>query len=186
MQEDLRQIAALPVDKANRLLLTAGTYARRGLYTDAIASYDEALPVTSAPWLSPPARPPCRREGARSRWARKDSDQVIHFADEVTPSANERTCNSDELTPSADERTCNLDEVTPSADEVICNSDERTCKPGQVTRPANEVAHSADEETPNSGEAISNSDEVMRNSDEVTCNPNHASGSTAELLDSGA
>lgn len=49
VQEALRQIAALPVDKASRLLLDAGTYARHGLYTDAIASYDEALRAQEFP-----------------------------------------------------------------------------------------------------------------------------------------
>ena len=49
VQEDLRQIAALPVDKASSLLLTAGVYARRGLYTDAIANYDEALQTQEIP-----------------------------------------------------------------------------------------------------------------------------------------
>ena len=49
LQEDLRQIAALPVDQASRLLLTAGTYARRGLYADAIAKYDETLRAQEVP-----------------------------------------------------------------------------------------------------------------------------------------
>ncbi|HEV2855934.1 MAG TPA: tetratricopeptide repeat protein [Thermoanaerobaculia bacterium] len=43
VREDLRQIASLPMDKASRLLLAAGAYARGGLYADAIATYDEAL-----------------------------------------------------------------------------------------------------------------------------------------------
>lgn len=43
IRESLRQIAALPVGKASGLLLTAGAYARGGLYADAIATYDEAL-----------------------------------------------------------------------------------------------------------------------------------------------
>ncbi|HSU84146.1 MAG TPA: hypothetical protein VLR69_17130, partial [Thermoanaerobaculia bacterium] len=42
-------IATLPLDKASRLLLTAGTYARHGLYTDAIASYEEALQAQEIP-----------------------------------------------------------------------------------------------------------------------------------------
>lgn len=49
VQEDLRQIAALPVDPASRSLLTAGTYAKRGLYADAISNYDEALQVREIP-----------------------------------------------------------------------------------------------------------------------------------------
>ena len=43
VQERLRQIDALPMDKASHLLLAAGLYAQRGLYADAIATYDEAL-----------------------------------------------------------------------------------------------------------------------------------------------
>jgi hypothetical protein len=49
MQESLSQIAMLPVDKASRLLLTAGTYAHEGLYADAIAAYDEALQAQEMP-----------------------------------------------------------------------------------------------------------------------------------------
>ncbi|MGH7490666.1 MAG: hypothetical protein ACREMY_34390, partial [bacterium] len=49
VQEGLRQIAALPVDKASHLLLTAGAYARGGLYADAIATYDEALQAQEMP-----------------------------------------------------------------------------------------------------------------------------------------
>jgi hypothetical protein len=49
LQEDLHQIAALPVDPASRLLLTAGTYARRGLYADAISNYDEVLQAQEVP-----------------------------------------------------------------------------------------------------------------------------------------
>jgi tetratricopeptide (TPR) repeat protein len=41
--------ATLPVDKASRLLLTAGAYAQVGLYANAIASYDEALQVQEMP-----------------------------------------------------------------------------------------------------------------------------------------
>jgi hypothetical protein len=43
VQDALRQIATLPIDTTSRLLLTAGAYARNGLYADAIATYDEAL-----------------------------------------------------------------------------------------------------------------------------------------------
>ncbi len=49
VQEALHQFAALPVDKASRLLLTAGAYAQGGLYADAIATYDEALQVQEMP-----------------------------------------------------------------------------------------------------------------------------------------
>lgn len=49
VQERLRQIATLPVDKASRLLLTAGVYAQGDLYADAIASYDEALHAQEMP-----------------------------------------------------------------------------------------------------------------------------------------
>lgn len=49
VREDLRQIASLPVDQASRLLLTAGVYARGGLYADAIAAYDEALQAQEMP-----------------------------------------------------------------------------------------------------------------------------------------
>ncbi len=49
VQEDLRQIAALPVDPASRFLLNAGTYARRGLYADAISNYDQALQAREVP-----------------------------------------------------------------------------------------------------------------------------------------
>ena len=49
LQEGLRQIATLPVDKASRLLLTAGAYAQGGLYADAIATYHEALQVEEIP-----------------------------------------------------------------------------------------------------------------------------------------
>jgi hypothetical protein len=49
VQEDLRQIAALPVDTASRLLLTAGTYAQRGLYADAIVNYDAVLQAQEIP-----------------------------------------------------------------------------------------------------------------------------------------
>lgn len=49
LQEGLRQIATLPVDKASRLLLTAGAYVQGGLYADAIAAYDEALQVQEMP-----------------------------------------------------------------------------------------------------------------------------------------
>lgn len=43
VRETLRQIATLPLDEGSRLLLKAGGYARHGLYSDAIATYDEAL-----------------------------------------------------------------------------------------------------------------------------------------------
>jgi tetratricopeptide (TPR) repeat protein len=49
MQEGLRQIATLPVDKASRLLLTAGAYAQGGLYANAVATYDEALQAQEIP-----------------------------------------------------------------------------------------------------------------------------------------
>jgi tetratricopeptide (TPR) repeat protein len=49
VQENLRQIAMLPTDKASRLLLTAGAYAQGGLFADAIAAYDEVLQVQEVP-----------------------------------------------------------------------------------------------------------------------------------------
>jgi tetratricopeptide (TPR) repeat protein len=49
VQENLRQIATLPVDKASRLLLTAGIYADGGLHADAIATYNEALQAQERP-----------------------------------------------------------------------------------------------------------------------------------------
>ncbi len=49
VREGLRQISMLPVDKASRLLLTAGAYAQGGLYADAIATYDEALQAQEIP-----------------------------------------------------------------------------------------------------------------------------------------
>jgi tetratricopeptide (TPR) repeat protein len=49
IQEGLRQIAALPVDKASHLLLSAGLYAQHGLFADAIATYDEALQAQEMP-----------------------------------------------------------------------------------------------------------------------------------------
>jgi tetratricopeptide (TPR) repeat protein len=49
VREGLRQIAKLPVDKASGLLLTAGAYARGGMYADAIATYDEALQAQEMP-----------------------------------------------------------------------------------------------------------------------------------------
>jgi hypothetical protein len=49
VQESLRQIAALPVDPASRLLLTAGAYAQSGLYADAIATYEEVLEAQDIP-----------------------------------------------------------------------------------------------------------------------------------------
>jgi hypothetical protein len=49
IQEGLRQIATLPVDKSSRLLLAAGAYARGGLYADAIATYEEALQAQEVP-----------------------------------------------------------------------------------------------------------------------------------------
>jgi hypothetical protein len=49
VREDLHRIAELSVDKASRLLLSAGAYARRGLYTDAISNYDEALRAQEIP-----------------------------------------------------------------------------------------------------------------------------------------
>jgi tetratricopeptide (TPR) repeat protein len=48
-RERLRRIAALSVDDASRLLLTAGAYARHELYADAIATYDEALQAQEIP-----------------------------------------------------------------------------------------------------------------------------------------
>ena len=49
VQEDLRQIATLPVDETSRLLLTAGVYAQGGLYSDAIATYEKALQAHEMP-----------------------------------------------------------------------------------------------------------------------------------------
>jgi tetratricopeptide (TPR) repeat protein len=49
VQEGLRQISTLPLDKASRLLLAAGAYAQGGLYADAIATYDEALQAQEMP-----------------------------------------------------------------------------------------------------------------------------------------
>ena len=49
VQERLRQIATLPVDKASRLLLAAGAYAQYELYADAITAYDEALQAQEMP-----------------------------------------------------------------------------------------------------------------------------------------
>jgi len=49
VQEGLRHIATLPMDKASRLLLTAGAYAQGGLYADAIATYNEALKSREVP-----------------------------------------------------------------------------------------------------------------------------------------
>jgi tetratricopeptide (TPR) repeat protein len=49
VQENLHQFDTLPVDKASRLLLIAGVYAKGGLYADAIATYDEALQVQEMP-----------------------------------------------------------------------------------------------------------------------------------------
>ncbi|HYX25145.1 MAG TPA: tetratricopeptide repeat protein [Thermoanaerobaculia bacterium] len=49
LQDSLRQIATLPVDKANRLLLAAGAYAQSGLYAEALANYDEALQAQEIP-----------------------------------------------------------------------------------------------------------------------------------------
>ncbi len=49
VRESLRQIATLPLDKASRLLLTAGAYAQDGLYADAIATYGEALQAQEIP-----------------------------------------------------------------------------------------------------------------------------------------
>lgn len=49
VQESLRQIAKLPVDKVNRLLLIAGAYVQGGLYSDALAAYDEALKAQEVP-----------------------------------------------------------------------------------------------------------------------------------------
>jgi tetratricopeptide (TPR) repeat protein len=49
LREVLRQIATLPMDKAGRLLLTAGAYAKGGLYADAITTYDEALQAQEMP-----------------------------------------------------------------------------------------------------------------------------------------
>jgi hypothetical protein len=47
--EGLRRIATLPLDKVNRLLLTAGVYAQSGLYADAVDNYDEALQAQEIP-----------------------------------------------------------------------------------------------------------------------------------------
>jgi tetratricopeptide (TPR) repeat protein len=49
VQEGLSQIATLPVDKASRLLLTAGAYVQGGLYADAITTYDKALKTQEMP-----------------------------------------------------------------------------------------------------------------------------------------
>jgi hypothetical protein len=49
VQESVGQIATLSIDKATRLLLTAGVYVQGGLYSDAIATYDEALRAQEAP-----------------------------------------------------------------------------------------------------------------------------------------
>jgi hypothetical protein len=49
VQERLRQIAALPLDQASRLLLAARAYAQGGLHDDAIAAYDEALQAQAVP-----------------------------------------------------------------------------------------------------------------------------------------
>ncbi|HET9227302.1 MAG TPA: tetratricopeptide repeat protein [Thermoanaerobaculia bacterium] len=49
VQERLRQIDMLPMDKASHLLLTAGAYAQAGLYADAVATYDEALQAQDVP-----------------------------------------------------------------------------------------------------------------------------------------
>lgn len=48
-QEVLHLVATLPVDKASRLLLTAGAYAQVGLYADAIGTYEEALDIQEIP-----------------------------------------------------------------------------------------------------------------------------------------
>jgi hypothetical protein len=47
--EELRQISALPVDMASRLLLTAGAYTRAGVLGDAVATYDAALRAQEMP-----------------------------------------------------------------------------------------------------------------------------------------
>jgi hypothetical protein len=49
MEERLHQIAMFPLDKASRLLLTAGAYAQSGLYADAIDAYDVALQAQEMP-----------------------------------------------------------------------------------------------------------------------------------------
>jgi hypothetical protein len=49
VQESLRRIATLPLDKTSRLLLTAGAYVHSGLYADAIGTYDEALQAQEMP-----------------------------------------------------------------------------------------------------------------------------------------
>jgi tetratricopeptide (TPR) repeat protein len=49
VQESLRHVATLPLDKASRLLLTAGAYVEGGLYADAIATYSEALQAQEMP-----------------------------------------------------------------------------------------------------------------------------------------
>jgi hypothetical protein len=43
VEEGLRQLSSLPLDRASHLLLAAGVYARAGLVGDAVAAYDELL-----------------------------------------------------------------------------------------------------------------------------------------------
>lgn len=49
LQDRLHQIAALPLDKTSRLLLTVGSYIKSELYSDAIAAYHEALQEQEMP-----------------------------------------------------------------------------------------------------------------------------------------
>jgi hypothetical protein len=49
VEERLRQLSALPLQRASGLLLAAGAYARAGLVGDAVAAYDEELRVLEVP-----------------------------------------------------------------------------------------------------------------------------------------
>jgi hypothetical protein len=49
VQEDLRRIDTLPMDPTSHLLLSAGAYAKAGLYSDAVVAYDEALQTQEIP-----------------------------------------------------------------------------------------------------------------------------------------
>lgn len=49
VEEELRQVSALSIDSASRLLLAAGVYARAGLHADAIVAYDAALQAQEMP-----------------------------------------------------------------------------------------------------------------------------------------
>jgi hypothetical protein len=49
VQENVRQIEKLPIDRPDRLLLTAAAYAHHELLADAIATYDEALRAQELP-----------------------------------------------------------------------------------------------------------------------------------------